>query len=158
MRHITRNPRVEFDRPIVLVRSIFTAMLQLVLFALAVGKPVAAPTGEAGTTARRPTSNLTVDLDYAVYTGVINNATGLNVWKGYVDSAIQAPNLRTHADSAVAFGSRRRQRETFAGRLRKHRQRIEPWCSQIRMDRTAHNRSQPCRTRHFFQAMKIVCS
>ena len=116
-------------------------MLQLVLFALAVGKAIAAPTGEAGTTARRPTSNLTIDLDYAVYTGVADNATGLSVWKGYVDSAIQAPNPGTHADNAVAFDSRRRRREIFAGRLRKHRQRIEPWCSQMRMDRTAHNPS-----------------
>ncbi len=32
----------------------------------------------------RTASSLLVDLDYGVYNGVYNSATGLNVWKGYV--------------------------------------------------------------------------
>ena len=51
--------------------------------ALLLAGVVSVPTGDAGFSARQESwSNLTVDLEYAIYQGVKSETTGLNVWKG----------------------------------------------------------------------------
>lgn len=57
----------------------------LASWALCLAGAIGAPTHDASFLQRRQdlTTNLSVDLDYAVYKGAYNSTTGLNVWKGY---------------------------------------------------------------------------
>lgn len=62
-----------------------TMMNGIIAFALLLVGAIAAPTREASISSRQASSNLTVDLDYAVYQGASNATTKLNVWKGSVN-------------------------------------------------------------------------
>lgn len=60
----------------------------LVIRALCVAYAIAVPTHDARNFEQsyvQKVSNLSIDVDYAVYEGYHNSTSGLNIWKGYVN-------------------------------------------------------------------------
>jgi hypothetical protein len=53
-------------------------------WALCLSSAIAAPASEKRLASSPVPPELTVDLNYAVYTGYADSTSGLNVWKGYV--------------------------------------------------------------------------
>jgi hypothetical protein len=65
-------------------------LTSLATWALCLSSAIGAPTYETGSFDREErqdlsSSNLSVDLGYAVYKGAYNSTVDLNIWKGYVE-------------------------------------------------------------------------
>jgi hypothetical protein len=65
-------------------------------WALCLSSVIGAPTREKRQDLAPP--DLTVDLDYAVYTGYSDSASGLNVWKGYAELFFQHWHQLSHTN------------------------------------------------------------
>jgi hypothetical protein len=113
--------------------TLIGAFLSAASLAVSTAVPIAQPfenvkAKRQSTNVTTSASNLEVDLGYEIYEGYGNQTTGINIWRGYVNS-------ESHTDqvliTSTVSASLRHQLDRCAGKHRRFLQRIDPRLSRL---------------------------